>query len=271
MIRFLLTLMIISVFMGVVFSKESSFIHNGVTAHRGNSGEYPENTISAFESALSLGVDWIELDIYKTKDGQIIVIHDANTGRVGDRNLRVSEVTCEESKSVDVAHHFRASRKLTLTECPSASIPLLSEAIRLVMQQNETRLSIQPKADCVKEAIAVIKELKAEKWVGFNDGSLRKMKEVKKYAKSIPVFWDRPADANIDEDLRVAQEEGFESIVINHKGVTKGKVDKIHKAGLEAGAWTVNDTIRIKSLLSMGVDRIYTDNPRYLLQLLKKK
>ena len=269
--RLMFVLAIMCVLMCVAFSEQNMFKRNGVTAHRGNSAEYPENTIPAFKSALSLGADWIELDIYKTKDGQIVVIHDANTGRVGDQNLRVSEVTYEELKSVDVAHHFRSSRNLTLTECPSASVPLLSEVIRLILQQNETRLSIQPKADCVKEVIAVIKDLKAEKWVGFNDGSLRKMKEVKTSARSIPVFWDRPANANIDEDLRVAQKEGFESIVINHKGVTKGKVDKIHKAGLEVGAWTVNDTNRMKSLLSMGVDRIYTDNPKHLLQLLKKK
>jgi len=247
------------------------FKRNGVTAHRGNCADYPENTIPAFKSALSLGADWIELDIHKTNDGQIVVIHDADTGRVGDRNLQVSNVTFKELKSVNVAHNFRAFKNLTLIECPSASVPLLSDVIRLVMQQNETRLSIQPKADCVKEAIMIIKDLKAEKWIGFNDASLRKMKEVKTYAKSVPVFWDRPADANIDRDLQLAQQEGFKSIVINHNGITKAKVDKIHKTRLEVGAWTVNDVNRMKSLLALGVDRIYTDNPRHLLQLHREK
>ncbi len=271
MIRFVFALTIMSVLMSVAFSEQNMFKHNGVTAHRGNSAEYPENTILAFKSALSLGVDWIELDIYKTKDNQIVVIHDSATGRVGDRNLQVSKVTYEELKSVDVAHNFRTFNKLTLKECPSANIPLLSDVIRLITHQNETRLSIQPKADCVKEAIMIIRELKAEKWVGFNDGSLRKMKEVKTYAKLVPVFWDRPANANIDRDLKIIQQEGFESIVINHKGITKAIVDKIHQAGLEVGAWTVNDIKRMKALLAMGVDRIYTDNPRRLLQLLQKK
>ena len=66
-----------------------SFLHNGVTAHRGNSGEHPENTIPAFKSGIEIGADWIELDIFRSKDGKIVVIHDQTTERVGDKNLLV--------------------------------------------------------------------------------------------------------------------------------------------------------------------------------------
>jgi glycerophosphoryl diester phosphodiesterase len=251
--------------------EKSIFLNNGVTAHRGNSAAYPENTIPAFKSALSIGVDWIELDIYKTNDDKIVVIHDANTNRVGNKNLAVSEVTYEELKSVDVAHDFRARNKLNLTDCPPEVTPLLSDIIQLVMQQNSTRLSIQPKSNCVEEAMKIINKLKAEKWIGFNDGNLQKMKQVKKYANRIPVFWDRPANSNIDDDLKIALKEGFQSIVINQNGITKDKVDKIHKAGLEAGAWTVNDPEIMKSLLGIGVDRFYTDRPEKLIMILKKQ
>ena len=265
------SILILSMLAGCKFSGDHNFLHNGVTAHRGNSAEYPENTMPAFKSALSLGVDWIELDIYQTKDGQIVVTHDATTARVGDQNLKVSEVTYDTLKSVDVGHDFRTRKNLTLKECPSESIPLLSDVIRLVMQQNKTRLSIQPKANCVKEAIDIIKKLNAEPWVGFNDGNLSKMKEVKQEAELIPVFWDRPADSDIDEDIKIAQKEGFESMVIHHSGITKAKVDKMHEAGLEVGAWTVNDPARMKTLLDMGVDRLYTDHPQLLLLLLAEK
>ena len=97
------------------------------------------------------------------------------------------------------------------------------------------------------------------------------MKEVKQEAKLIPVFWDRPANTDIDEDIKIAQKEGFESMVIHHSGITKAKVDKLHEAELEVGAWTVNDSARMKTLLDMGVDRLYTDEPRLLLKLLDKK
>jgi glycerophosphoryl diester phosphodiesterase len=95
------------------------------------------------------------------------------------------------------------------------------------------------------------------------------MKEVKKEAKAIPVFWDRPADSDIDKDIEIALKEGFESIVINHKGITKTKVDKVHEAGFEVGAWTVNEPGTMKTLLDIGVYRIYTDDPRTLFKILE--
>ena len=57
-------------------------MNNGVTAHRGNAGEFPENTMPAFESALKLGADWIELDVHQTTDGVIVVTHDADLKRI---------------------------------------------------------------------------------------------------------------------------------------------------------------------------------------------
>ena len=65
----------------------TSFLDNGVTAHRGSSGEFPENTIPAFQDALKAGADRIQLDLLRSKDGQLDVIHDTTTGRVGDRDL----------------------------------------------------------------------------------------------------------------------------------------------------------------------------------------
>ena len=72
-----------------------SFLHNGLTAHRGNSGEHPENTIPAFESGIEIGADWLELDIFRTKDGKIVVFHDQTTERVGDKSLLVADSTYE--------------------------------------------------------------------------------------------------------------------------------------------------------------------------------
>jgi glycerophosphoryl diester phosphodiesterase len=84
---------------------------------------------------------------------------------------------------------------------------------------------------------------------------------------AFPVFWDRPAGAPVDKDIATARMQGFETLVLSHKGLTKGKVAAIHDAGLEAGAWTVNDPAVMSDLLALGVDRIYTDNPAALLKL----
>lgn len=247
--------------------KASSFLNNGVTAHRGNPGEFPENTLPAFESGIQVGADWIELDIFRTKDGKLVVIHDRTTERVGDMKLSVPDSTYTELLAVDVATDFRRRSGKTLEECPAQRIPLLQEVLRLVMRQRRTRVSIQPKMDCVAEAVALVKRLKAERWVGFNDGNLQYMADVKRLAPRIPVFWDRGAETNIDEDIRIARQHGFEALVLHHSGVTAEKVRKIKTAGLVVGAWTVNDRATMEKLLDMGVERLYTDYPQRLLDV----
>ncbi len=243
----------------------TTFLDNGVTAHRGNSSEHPENTLPAFRSGIEVGADWIELDILRTSDGRLVVIHDRTTKRVGNRNLDVAKSTFDELSAIDVAIEFRRKHAKTRRECPPHSIPLLEDVLRMVVKQRKTRVSIQPKMDCVADAVALVKRLGAEKWVGFNDGNLRYMAEVKRLAPEIPVFWDRGA-TDIDEDLRIARQHGFEALVVHHSHVTQVKVAKIHAAGLQAGAWTVNDEGTMKRLLALGVDRIYTDEPRRLLR-----
>jgi glycerophosphoryl diester phosphodiesterase len=236
----------------------------GITAHRGNSWDFPENTLPAFESALALGADWAELDIHRTKDGKLVVVHDRTTGRVGDKDLDIASATYEELLSVDVATDFRQRKGRSLEEVPVQRIPLLEEVIAIFLPQSKTKLSIQPKVDCVEETIQLIEKLGASHMVGFNDGNLAFMLKVKQLAPQIPVFWDRPADADLDEDIPIAQEKGFEALVVNHQGLTADKVQKIKAAGLESGAWTVNDQETMQKLLAYGVDRIYTDFPRLL-------
>jgi glycerophosphoryl diester phosphodiesterase len=247
------------------------YLANGVTAHRGNSSEFPENTIPAFQSGINVGADWIELDILRTKDGKLVVIHDLTTRRVGDRNLVVAESAYKELVKVDVATDFRRRSGKTITECPPQKIPLLKDVLRLVMKQSRTRVSIQPKMNCVADAVALVKAMKAERWVGFNDGNLQYMAEVKRLAPKVTVFWDRGKDTNIDEDIRIAKKHGFEALILHYEGVTPEKVKKIKAAGIEIGAWTVNERATMKRLLEVGVKRLYTDNPRLLLSLKSKK
>ena len=244
-----------------------TFLHNGVTAHRGNSGESPENTLPSFQSAIDAGADWIELDVYFSKDRQLVISHDRDTAHTGDRKLSVTNSTYAELLTLDVATGFRTRSKLTPTQCPPARMPLLADALRLVMRQNRTRVSIQPKDDCVQAAFDVIRALGAERWVGFNDGSLAMMRQVKALSKAVPVFWDRDAKTDIDQDIQTARAEGFESLVVQSKGLTKEKADKIRAAGLEAGVWTVNSEAEMKAFLALGVTRVYTDYPARLLRL----
>ena len=248
-------------------SAKTAFINNGVTAHRGNSIAFPENTMPAFQSGIETGADWIEADVFLTGDGQLVVIHDTTTDRVGDKKLPVTTSTYQELLSVDVAADFRKQHQKTLEDCPAERILLLEDLIREVQKQERTRLSIQPKMDCVPQVIQLVKRLEAQKWIGFNDGNLALMVQVKELVPQIPVFWDRPAASDVEDDIRIAKKHGVESLVLNQAGVTLEKVTKIREAGLEAGAWTVNDAGQMSELLDLGIQRLYTDDPVSLLAI----
>ena len=206
-----------------------------------------------------------------TQDGEIVVSHDATTERVADEKLVIAESSLASLQAIDVAAAFRKEKKLTFAQCPPATMPTLRQVIQRIQRQHHTRLSIQPKAPIVDEAIALIRELGAEAWVGFNDGDLAKMSRVKELAPEIHVFWDRFKNSPLEADIHTATALGFESMVPHVAALTPAVVASIKAAGIEAGAWTINDEKTMKHVLRMGVDRIYTDYPDRLLALKKSR
>lgn len=239
-----------------------TFLNNGVTAHRGNPMKLPENTIPSFRSGMELGADWIELDVRKTKDGKLVVIHDDNTGRVGDVNIGISSSTYSELLKVDTGVLCRESNPV----CPKGTIPLLSDVIELVKAQHKTRVSIQPKEYLVREIISLVNSMAAAEWVGFNDGNLEWMTEVKSLDRNVPVFWD-VFSGNGDDIVKTAVNKAFESVVMHESFVTDGIISALHDAGIAAGAWTVNRPEEMRRFFGMGIDRLYTDAPELCLKI----
>jgi glycerophosphoryl diester phosphodiesterase len=232
----------------------------GVTAHRGASGERPENTLAAFAAAVQLGVDWLECDAHLTADGHVVVIHDGRTGRTGDVDLAVAETSLAELQAVDAAAQFRERRGLSVEQCGKHTIPLLSEVLELVMQtSDDVRLSVQPKADCVAQIWAVVCATGIDQHrIGFNDSSLEYMSQARQLAPAATIFWDRvwghpagpPLASNqLEEDLAIATEQGFNCLVLHKGGCSAEAVATIHRAG-EPAAVSSRVIIMCTALLS---------------------
>ena len=245
----------------------SSFLSNGVTAHRGYPEAYAENTFQGYTAAMELGADWIELDVFTTADGQLVVSHDKTTGRFADRDLAIAQSTYAQLSTLDVAHSFREEHGLTEKEVPPARMPLLSEILELVQSQDKTRASLQPKDQSTAAAVEMVQDIGAQKWVGFNDGNLAKMSLVKELDPSIHVFWDLPARGNLDEEIAIATDRGFDSLVVNQNRVSPEVIETIETAGFESGAWTVNETSTMQRFIGWGIDRLYTDSADQALLL----
>lgn len=233
-------------------------IGNGVAAHRGNMSEFPENTIPSFESAIQLGSGWLELDIQRSSDGVLVVTHDETALRVSGENRIIAGNTVKELKKLNFGQYFNDGKFYEL--------PLLSEVMELIKNTN-TRMTIQPKSNgLVKDAIKLAKETGVLDKIAFNEVNCEYLIEAKYVNSSIPVFWDRLVNTDIDTDLHIAKQFGFETLMYLNEALTKEKVDFFHERGIHCGACVVNDFNDMDKYIGWGIKMFYTDYPEELIK-----
>lgn len=232
---------------------------NGIAAHRGNMGAFPENTMPAFESAVQLGCSWIELDIQLTKDNCLVVTHDLSSLRVTGVEKMICNSNYSELKELNFGNYLHPNSHYTL--------PLLSEVFELVKNTN-TKISIQPKNyGLVKLAYHLAKQMNMQDSIGFNDTNCEFLIEAKLINSHLPVFWDRPPHTDFDTDVFVAQQYGFDTLMYEWQGITESKIQTIQGLGIRFGACVVNEQEMMIKYLNMGVEHFYTDYPELLLKL----
>lgn len=223
-----------------------------VTAHRGASVLYPENTMSAFKGAKELGADWIELDVQQTKDGKIIVIHDTNFKRTTGVDKNTWELDYAEIKKLDAGSFFSKKFK-------DERIPLLEEVIDFA-KKNNIKLNIELKPtghekDFEKEVVEIIKEK------NFNDDCVitsqvyEVLENVKKYSAKVKTVYVMSFAYGEITSLKAADHFSIEAASANKK-----LVKRVHKEGKELYVWTINSKENINKMIDLNVDNIITDN-----------
>jgi len=242
-----------------------AFLLNGVTAHRGYSGKYPQNTMDAFVAAVEAGADTIELDIHQTLDGKLVVIHDDSTGAYAMEDLVIAESTWEELRELDVAYYYRWLHP----GYPVTHMPLLSEVLEFIMTQNSTKLTIEIKDDSSEKAVSLVHEYNAQAWAGFTGFSYEIMSSVKDLDPSLYVLWlDNPITCEeFQEDIELCIDAGFEAFGMNSIHFSCCRVAKLHEFGLESAFYTVNDPISMAILISADVDHIITNYAEKCLEV----
>lgn len=223
-----------------------------VTAHRGASAMYPENTMQAFIGAKELGADWIELDVQQTKDQQIIVMHDTSLKRTTGINKKTYEVTYEEIKDVDAGSFFSPAFQ-------GEKIPLLSEVIEFA-QTNGMKLNIELKPtgqeiDFEKSIVDLIKKYHYENSCVITSQHYEVLENVKKYDSSIKTIYVMSLAYGDIKSLTAA--DGFS---VEASSITRTLVNNLHNAGKEVYAWTINTEESINKMINSNVDNIITDD-----------
>ena len=241
-----------------------------VVAHRGASALYPENTLAAFQAAVDLDVDWIELDVVATADGIVIVSHDTTADRCTDGSGLFKTMTFEEVKTLDAGGRFGK-------DFAGTRIPMLDEVITLV-EKTPVRLCIEIKADNLDDALATARAtvtllqqrnaLRQSTIASFNADCLR---VVRQWEPLLAVNLDpTPQDGSLTpwELCQQCLRCGANFMGHTYENLTPAHLEEARAHGLAFWAWTVNDADAMRQMVAMGVDGIFTDDPAKLKEIL---
>ena len=248
-----------------------------VIAHQGGDGLRPGNTMHAFQHAMDLGVDVLEMDVHASLDGQLVLIHDTTVDRTTNGKGSISGQTLMELKALDAAFHWPYER---LEERPyrnsGVQIPLLSEVLQSFP---DTRYVIEIKQfqpSIVKDLCNMLTDYKVldRALVASTDGETilafrQACPTVATSSYSNEIAWFLVSHHTGLLALYQAVSNAFQ--VPTHLGsyalIDQKFVESARTRGVHVEAWTINDVETMHSLIDAGVSGIITDYPDKLLAL----
>jgi glycerophosphoryl diester phosphodiesterase len=249
-----------------------------VMAHRGVSGEYPENTMPAFLAAADSLADYIELDVHCTRDGHVVVVHDEELSRIASDERLVAEMTMAELEELDAAFNFSPKDGWPF-RAKGIRVPRLEEVLKSWPTMRFV-IELKPRqADIADAALKVVRMTGMQRRVLFASEHLPPISRVRTLAPEIPTNLPAPEIVEFVQALPSGRPHyggGGDALQIppEYQGIklaTPEVVATAHRNGLEVHVWTVNDQALMEDLLSLGVDGIITDHPKRLLALLRSR
>lgn len=237
-----------------------------VLAHRGASKIAPENTEAAFQKAMQMGADGVELDVQLTKDKKLVVIHDERVDRTTNGIGYVKDLTLKEIKKLDAGSYF--SPKFA-----GERILTLEEALELT--RNSKLINIEIKNIIIKyknierEVVSIIKKMNLESKVicsSFNHYSIAMIKQLSPEIKTGLLYV-----STLYKPWIYATTLGVEAIHPHYYSVSSEIVNDCHDNNIKVNVWTVDDKDAIKQMISNQVDTLITNYPEIALKILKNR
>jgi len=254
-----------------------------VIAHQGGDGIWPGDTMYAFEKAVALGADVLEMDAHITKDGEIVLMHDEKVDRTTDGSGLIVDLTIAELKQLDAAYKWTNDAGVTFPfRGQGIQVPTLRELfdkfpdMRYVIEIKLTENPIdKPLCDLIHEKDMQEKVVIAS----FHDDAMAMFRaicpevatsasrsEVTKFVILGKVFlsdWDSPKY----QSLQVPWEKSESK---NIPIMTARFIRESHAKHLHVEPWTVDDPELMKQYIQWGVDGIITDRPDVMMEVLKE-
>ena len=257
--------------------------HILVHGHRGARAIYPENTIPAFEYAIKIGADFLEMDVAVTKDNVLVISHDphinAEICKGPHPGIAIHELTLAELHEYDCGAlknpHFPKQQPV-----PGTRIPTLDQVLGLSRGNNvqfniETKSfpdhpELTPAPDVFAPMLLdVIRKHKLESRSIVQSFDFRTLHAMKRLAPHIRLsaLWEGDARSFVD----IAHDGEAEIISPLFKLVTPEQVKAAHQAKTQVVPWTADTPADWQMLIDAGVDAIITDDPAALIGYLKEK
>ncbi|MEK8128866.1 glycerophosphodiester phosphodiesterase family protein [Paenibacillus filicis] len=236
-----------------------------IWAHRGASAYAPENTMEAFKLAVEQHADGLDITIHRTKDGEIVVIHDDTIDRTSNGKGKVSNFTLAELKGFNFNAGFE-------DKYSQAEIPTLRQVLEFV-KTHQLELNIEENvifsdidlAATSLEAAKLVEEYGLSEQVSFSSFNHHSMAQLK---QSFPGI--RTGILYLEglyNGEAYAKTMGAAALHAFYVSVTPEMVKQAHSAGIHVHAWTVNEAASINSMIHAGVDVIITDCPDMCFEL----
>jgi glycerophosphoryl diester phosphodiesterase len=231
-----------------------------VVAHRGAHKTVPENTLASLEKAIELGTDYVELDVRRTKDGVLVLMHDASVNRMTDGKGKIEDLTIEQIRKL----HIRAKAVATDAQRMATFDEFLERA------KGRMKLYVDHKKAPPSEVLALIEKHGMLKDVVVYNGSIATLREYKRLAPSV---WIMPGHPRSVEAIKaLAREVKPETLDGSIREWTRPEIEAAHRAGCQV--WVDNmgqdNPAGIKRAVEMGVDAIQTDDPELVLTALRE-
>lgn len=236
-------------------------------AHRGFSGKYPENTLLAFQKAIEVQADGIELDVQLTKDGEIVIIHDESIDRTTNGKGLVVDYTYDQLKEFDASYIYTGKFGFN-------KIPTLREYFNLIKGTNiitniELKTGIFEYVGIEEKVFNLIKEFKLEDRViisSFNHYSVLRMKALAPNIKCgfLTETW-------ILNPGKYTKDNCIECYHPHFAILTPDIVKSLKTFGIEINTWTVNKEEEIRDLISKKVDILIGNFPDLTKRILEEQ
>jgi glycerophosphoryl diester phosphodiesterase len=216
--------------------------------HRGAGGHEPENTLLSVERALSLGADWVEVDVYLV-DGELVVFHDRRLERTTNGRGYLKDHTLAHLRSLDAGKGQR--------------IPLLREVLDLVDGRAGVNIELKG-ADTAGAAVDLVREYAARPTWDLDRFLLssfhhRELRSARNLHAEVPIGLllrsVSPRYARLARDLAAS------SVHLDQDRTTRRFVDGAHRRGLRVFVFTVNSPEDVARVEALGVDGVFTDFP----------